>query len=1284
LVWLIEGRLLDLYPENDSMVIWLKTEDGSAIRLADGWLPSLYVDLHHAEAGGVVKSVEDLITSYSFCERFVDPSDRTQSRLLKLEVAAKNLKKAAERLELSLPYGSCTLYNVDVSPSQSYLYEHDIFPLARVKVSESQGKLGWGLVDSTDSTDYDTSFLKVAHATIHSKGDNRLGRFSEPIGRIDMDLDGERLTLDQGSEGDKILSLVEVVKELDPDVVLTEDGDSFTLPYICQRAQENLLGPLILGRDPIPLVPPTSQGRSYFSYGKTMYRAPTIRLYGRVHLDESNTFMLSECNLDGLLEVARMCRIPLHEASRGSIGKLMSSLQFCHAYRKGILVPWRPSNAEHFKSAHDLLIADRGGFIFEPRVGLFENVGEIDFASLFPNIMLKFNISGETVLCDCCPDSPVRVPELDYNVCVRSKGIVPITLEELLRKRTAYKKLMKEAKDENSKKLYNARQTALKWVLVCCLARDSPILIQRNGFVEYVKIGDLIDSLVSETTGVINCPPGIFVAGVDRDLKTRFCRIRKLIKVPRRSKLLSIIMEDGREIIATSDHPFYILKDGGLRIVPGSKLEKGDLVPVAKKISTPQTEAVNIDLIEKMGNLLEPTEQLKWKVSGHSLRNEIANKRKLLLDEARGDGYTTQAVYAWAKTGIIPLKFFKLLGINHESHKELLIGNGRRTGGRTVWLPATLPISEELGFLLGLYVADGSATRKLIRIDIGSHEKDLLNDSRQVAESVFGISFRTYKGSKANMYVLQSSNTALIKILEHVFELQGNAEKGKLKVPTLCYNSRVVAEGFIEGLLAGDGSVNRARNRASIATASKEFANQIGFLAATLGLGFAIGNHSRKAGNQLFTVDLVGPETLRKIASWRFLKNSHRAILKPKLAALCEVDCAHPLYQMFPVSVTGLRTLARAARTVRDPRMDRHLRLCPIRAGRALDKVSSKELEDEFPLQTQRVRGLFESDLGFAYVKEVKELQRADEYVYCFEVDEGGLQGFFSGSGAVYTHNCFGYLGFRNAKFGRIDSHMAVCAFARKILLDATRVAERDGFRVLHGIVDSLWLQKEGANEEDYTQLCREIEREIGFKISFEGIYRWIAFLPSKVDNSTPVLNRYFGVFRNGEVKLRGVEARRRDTPRIISLCQLRMLNVLAQGKSAAETKKLVPGAIEVLLSFGRATKSGLVPVSDLLFERQVSKSQSAYINRTPQTTASRLLIESGANLQPGRIVRFLITDSESGAGIPEELLEEGQEYDVAKYLESLAASAATILEPFGYDKSRLKDLLGMKAQADK
>lgn len=95
----------------------------------------------------------------------------------------------------------------------------------------------------------------------------------------------------------------------------------------------------------------------------------------------------------------------------------------------------------------------------------------------------------------------------------------------------------------------------------------------------------------------------------------------------------------------------------------------------------------------------------------------------------------------------------------------------------------------------------------------------------------------------------------------------------------------------------------------------------------------------------------------------------------------------------------------------------------------------------------------------------------------------------------------FGYLGFNNAKFGMIDAHIAVCAFDRQILLQTIRIAESHGFEILHAIIDSIWIQKKNKdtiNKNNYENLKTEIENKTGFPISFEGIYKWIVFVPSK------------------------------------------------------------------------------------------------------------------------------------------------------------------------------------------
>ena len=69
---------------------------------------------------------------------------------------------------------------------------------------------------------------------------------------------------------------------------------------------------------------------------------------------------------------------------------------------------------------------------------MYDNVAEFDFVSLYPNIMLKKNISSDTINCDCCKPEPEPEPESDsenqvpelkhlYHLCKKRTGIVPLS-----------------------------------------------------------------------------------------------------------------------------------------------------------------------------------------------------------------------------------------------------------------------------------------------------------------------------------------------------------------------------------------------------------------------------------------------------------------------------------------------------------------------------------------------------------------------------------------------------------------------------------------------------------------------------------------------------------------------------------------------------------------------------------------------------------------------------------------------------------------------------------------
>jgi DNA polymerase I len=87
--------------------------------------------------------------------------------------------------------------------------------------------------------------------------------------------------------------------------------------------------------------------------------------------------------------------------------------------------------------------------------------------------------------------------------------------------------------------------------------------------------------------------------------------------------------------------------------------------------------------------------------------------------------------------------------------------------------------------------------------------------------------------------------------------------------------------------------------------------------------------------------------------------------------------------------------------------------------------------------------------------------------------------------------SCFGYQGFSNAKFGRIECHEAINAFAREILFDAKEILEANGWRVVHGIVDSLWVSRaddvDDADRSGLQELAGRITDEVGIPLECEA-----------------------------------------------------------------------------------------------------------------------------------------------------------------------------------------------------
>jgi DNA polymerase-2 len=219
----------------------------------------------------------------------------------------------------------------------------------------------------------------------------------------------------------------------------------------------------------------------------------------------------------------------------------------------------------------------------------------------------------------------------------------------------------------------------------------------------------------------------------------------------------------------------------------------------------------------------------------------------------------------------------------------------------------------------------------------------------------------------------------------------------------------------------------------------------------------------------------------------------------------------------------------------------------------------------------------------------------------------------------------------------------------------------------------------------DCQPLLDEILERTGLPISLEGIYRWIAFLPSRVDLRVPVANRYFGVFQNrGEarhrqkkLKLRGIEARRRDTPLWVRSVQIEMIEHLAQIQHPQQLSKRLPGVFTRLQEHWQSLSARRVPLDELLVTQKLSRELEAYRVPSPVARAAAQLAQVGKQTRPGQYIQFVYTIGEPGVhawNLPQP--PDPASVDVAQYRKLLLRAASTVLGPFGVQEDRLRDWL--------
>ena len=446
------------------------------------------------------------------------------AEVLCIELSINNkLLPLAKHIEERGKFVNFQIYSVDAHLSQRFLLELNTAPMRKIICRNEDGVIRiHSPKDYHSSNQLSLPELSVWEFELCFVKNQEFLTYKTPIYSFIMrkkSQDGEDLSnlpgnfveLVKGDYGDDRVFLSEVeslVKSVDPDVLISHGGDTLFLPALIHLAKT--CGTTIrFGRNNTVLYAKTKE-RVVFSYGRTLRKNAYHPLQGRLHIDISSSFIVREGGLVGLFELARHSGQSAQDISRLSPGSVISAIQMRTAIEDGVLVPWKKNRPEDTKSAWDLLHADRGGLYLDSKPGVYSNVIELDFGSLFPSIIATRNISPETLNCACCiskqrryepensasergfiplqvddaesefrkrnarrglsanlfplaSDVALQIPGLSTHSCANQHGFLGRVVAPLIERRQLLKDQRKAKGD-----VFDQQQNALKWLLVTC------------------------------------------------------------------------------------------------------------------------------------------------------------------------------------------------------------------------------------------------------------------------------------------------------------------------------------------------------------------------------------------------------------------------------------------------------------------------------------------------------------------------------------------------------------------------------------------------------------------------------------------------------------------------------------------------------------------------------------------------------------------------------------------------------------------------------------------------
>jgi DNA polymerase I len=161
--------------------------------------------------------------------------------------------------------------------------------------------------------------------------------------------------------------------------------------------------------------------------------------------------------LDFAMQLSSLVSLPLDHVMTAAVGFRVEWFLIKHAQKIGELIPKRVE--QPYRSY-------AGGVVLKPQAGLHENIAVLDFKSMYPNIMIAYNLSPDTYVSpkeQAPPSGVFEAPEVKHKFQKEPPGFYKEVLTYLISVRSEIRAKMKMLNAKSVEyQVLDARQKAVK------------------------------------------------------------------------------------------------------------------------------------------------------------------------------------------------------------------------------------------------------------------------------------------------------------------------------------------------------------------------------------------------------------------------------------------------------------------------------------------------------------------------------------------------------------------------------------------------------------------------------------------------------------------------------------------------------------------------------------------------------------------------------------------------------------------------------------------------------